>query len=138
ADPFGIVPRRTTDSANGLLRIDQRIGSLTLTSETGFSAYLFKDLKGGGANPDEGFLFNEGEHFQQYSEELRLTSPVGGAIDYIVGAYFDHSRLSTPLEFRYNLFGGFFVGDEFQSFRQTADTQSVFAQADWNVVRFFS
>ncbi|HEV2364751.1 MAG TPA: TonB-dependent receptor [Caulobacteraceae bacterium] len=136
ADPFGIVPRRRTDSFNGLVHADLKLGDLTLTSITGASIYTFHDIKGGGANPVEGFLFDEGEHFQQYSEELRLTSPANRPFDYIIGAYFDYSRLSTPLDENYNLFGGFFVGNEVQQFHQTANTQSVFAQADVNFHQF--
>ncbi|MHB8529287.1 MAG: TonB-dependent receptor, partial [Caulobacteraceae bacterium] len=138
ADPFGIVPRRRTDSFNGLVQADYRLGSFTLSSTTGAAAYTFHDIKGGGANPAEGFLFNEGEHFQQYSEEVRLLSPVGHTVDFILGAYFDYNRLSTPLEEKYNLFGGFFVGDEVQIFHQTAYTQSVFGQADWNFAKVFT
>jgi iron complex outermembrane receptor protein len=119
-----------------VVRADLKLGELTLTSITGASVYTFHDLKGGGANPVEGFLFDEGEHFQQYSEEFRLTSPANRLVDYIVGAYFDYSHLSTPLDETYNLFGGFFQGNEVQQFHQTANTQSVFGQADVNLDRF--
>jgi iron complex outermembrane recepter protein len=137
-DPFGVEPRDKTNSLNGTLTADYNLGGFTLTSISGASAYTFSDIKDGGVSNPDGYLYLEHEHFQQYSQELRLVSPTGGTLEYIFGAYADYSHLETPLGFVYDLFGGTFAGNETENFVQNSSTQSVFGQATWNIASNWS
>jgi hypothetical protein len=83
------------DSEEYVLTLDWRLGQHTLTSITGFSSYEFDehcDCDFTGAN-----IFNVdlGENFDQFSQEIRLASPVGNTIDYLVGAYTTTIRASS-------------------------------------------
>jgi iron complex outermembrane recepter protein len=76
-----------TSSKGGSLELDWNIGKHTLTSVTAYKDYQFQ------ARNDEGTPFdiskNGGGHvfYSQSSEELRLTSPTGGFLDYTAGLY---------------------------------------------------
>ena len=75
------------------LTFDWQLLNGTLTSITGFSAYDFDemcDCDFTGAN-----LFNVGldEDFEQLSQEIRYASTQGNTIDYIVGAYYEDTKL---------------------------------------------
>jgi iron complex outermembrane recepter protein len=62
----------------------------TLTSLTGYS-YLSRDyFDDNDASPFDLSNLNRDEAPKQVSEELRLTSPTGHLIDYMVGAYYQH------------------------------------------------
>jgi outer membrane receptor protein involved in Fe transport len=82
------------DSNEFVLQVDWQVGENTVTSVTGYSEYKFDELCDcdfTGAN-----VFNVAmrENFDQTSQELRLTSPTGGKIEYILGAYYETSNLS--------------------------------------------
>jgi iron complex outermembrane receptor protein len=68
------------------------------------------------------------EHFQQWSQEVRLASPTGGPFDYIVGAYYDNSQYKLKPMSDYNIpaLGGIFLMSSI--FEQQAESYSVFGQ----------
>lgn len=81
------------------------------------------------------------ENYQQFTEELRLASPTGQSVDYIVGAFVFHSGWhsiehqdwgvpdrppGTPIAGQ--LFNGPFTND----FNQRTDSKSAFATATWH------
>jgi iron complex outermembrane receptor protein len=76
-----------TTSKGGSLELDWSLGRHRLTSISAFKDYQFQ------ARNDEGTPFdiskNGGGHvyYHQSSEELRLTSPTGGFLDYTAGLY---------------------------------------------------
>ncbi len=80
----------------GSLTIDWDIGEHTLTAITGYSQYDYRDI----CDCDFAALpliqVNATEDYEQFSQEIRLASPTGGAIEYIVGGYYHDS----DLEFR--------------------------------------
>ena len=63
---------------------------------TSITAWRFWDYQpdNGGATP---VLVNYGTQVNdsQFSQEIRLASPIGGAVDYVVGAYYFNQRLSN-------------------------------------------
>ena len=67
---------------------------------------------------------NQGERYDQLSQELRLTSPSEGALTYIAGGYFQTSKLTAHDDV---LFGDFFKGlsGPFAPFRLLGDSRSV-------------
>jgi len=77
-----------------VLTLDWAIGDHALTSITGYSDFSFSDncdCDFTGANI---FTLPLAEDFEQISQEIRLTSPGGEKVDYILGAYFqttDHN-----------------------------------------------
>jgi outer membrane receptor protein involved in Fe transport len=82
------------DTEEFVLQIDWQLAENTLTSITGYSEYDFDELCD--CDFTGGNVFNVGmaEEFDQTSQEIRLTSPSGGTIEYIVGAYYESSDLT--------------------------------------------
>jgi outer membrane receptor protein involved in Fe transport len=68
-------------------------GGHEITAVTGYSAYSFEDACDCdfiGANV---FAIPLGEDFDQFSQELRLASPVGQPLAYVTGLYFEQADL---------------------------------------------
>jgi iron complex outermembrane receptor protein len=63
----------------------------TLTSITGYRRLGATDLKSNAADPLDSLLLSSIEHDNQITEELRLASPVGHRLSWIVGAYYLHN-----------------------------------------------
>jgi iron complex outermembrane recepter protein len=82
-----------TDLVEGVLTIDYAIGDLTLTSVTGHSSYDYDELCDCDFTGANVLLVRQREDFDQLSQEIRLTSPGGQPLDYIVGLYYQHSDL---------------------------------------------
>jgi outer membrane receptor protein involved in Fe transport len=77
-----------TEVDNITLTIDYAMGDFTLTSITGSVEYDYFqqcDCDFTGANV---FQTSGNEKYEQFSQELRLTSPQGETLEYIVGAYY--------------------------------------------------
>jgi iron complex outermembrane receptor protein len=82
------------DADEFVLNVDWQLGDLTLTAISGYSRYAFDercdcDFTGGTV-----FDVPLSERFDQFSQEIRLVSPTGGRIEYLVGAYFESADLS--------------------------------------------
>lgn len=110
-------------------------GDYTLTSVTGYSWFKgnvtnnFDQIIPGTTATTENSVYNGfPEEFKQFSQEVRLLSPTGKTVEFIVGAYYDSSR--------YNLdqFSGFDISSInyfallHTIFRQKAHSESVFGQ----------
>jgi len=77
----------------GTLTIDWAIGDHTLTAISGYATYEYRDL----CDCDFAALpliqVDASEDYDQFSQEIRLTSPGGETFDYIVGFYYHESDL---------------------------------------------
>lgn len=77
----------------GTLTIDWAIGDHTLTAITGYATYEYRDV----CDCDFAALpliqVDATEDYDQFSQEIRLTSPGGETFDYIVGLYYHESEL---------------------------------------------
>ncbi len=109
--PFGFVPvfdpwERNIDvnSARGVqtkqdaasVQATAKLGDFTLDSITAFRRYAFNAKNDGDDTPLDIVDFNGTTSTnKQYSEELRLSSPIGGAFDYVAGVYIYHDSLWT-------------------------------------------
>jgi len=78
----------------GTLTIDWAIGEHTLTAITGYATYEYRDV----CDCDFAALpliqVDATEDYDQFSQEIRITSPGGETFDYIVGFYYQESDLS--------------------------------------------
>jgi len=126
-----------------------------LTAISGYLEYEFAELCDcdfSSAVVLEAPLFEE---YEQFSQELRLISPGGDKVDWIVGAFFQSNDQSSPdvtsfpsnsivgpaLEFVFGLppgTGALFNGTgATRSFTQETDSWSVFGQITWNMSDIF-
>lgn len=118
-----------------------QLGDYTLTSITGYSWFdsnivngFDQSLPTGGNVPNN--VYNSyPENFDQFSQEIRLLSPTGRPLEFIVGAYYDTS------DYHLDQFGGFnlsnavlnYFGLLHTFFDQETESYSVFGQATLNV-----
>ena len=80
------------DATEAVMTLNYAIGDHMLESITGYTKFEYDevcDCDFTGANV---FLLPIQEEYEQFSQEIRLTSPGGETIDYIVGAYFQTSN----------------------------------------------
>ncbi|WP_432770193.1 MAG: TonB-dependent receptor [Sphingopyxis sp.] len=119
-----------------------QLGDYTLTSITGYSWYDSAMVNGFDQtlpNPPGGVTTNSTynsypENFDQFSQEIRLASPAGQPIEFIVGAYYDTS------DYHLDQFGGFNINNSALTyfgllhtfFDQQTESYSAFGQATWN------
>jgi outer membrane receptor protein involved in Fe transport len=75
------------------LTLDWRVGDNTVTSITGLSTYSFEELCDCDFTAANIFNVGSSEDFDQLSQEFRFASPQGNRLDYIVGAYFEDTKL---------------------------------------------
>ncbi|MDJ0654836.1 MAG: TonB-dependent receptor [Xanthomonadales bacterium] len=142
------------ESNNFTLTLDYEWGDFTLTSITAYLDYEFEELCDcdfGSAIVIDAPL---AEEYDQFSQELRLTSPGGEKVDWILGAFFQTNEHDSPDETGVpansilgpvvgSLLGnpaiaGLFNGTgAARSFNQETDSFSVFGQATWNVSEDF-
>ncbi len=77
----------------GTLTIDWGIGDHTITAITGYADYNYQDV----CDCDFAALpliqVNAAEDYEQISQEIRLTSPGGELLDYIIGLYYQKADL---------------------------------------------
>jgi iron complex outermembrane receptor protein len=116
------------------------LGDYTLTSITGYSWFdsamingFDQTLPGGGQTTNSTYN-SYPEKFDQFSQEIRLTSPAGKPIEFIVGAYYDTS------DYHLDQFGGFNINNSALTyfgllhtfFDQQTESYSLFGQSTWN------
>ncbi|BFM14525.1 TonB-dependent receptor [Maricurvus nonylphenolicus] len=133
------------DSDNFVLSLEYGLGDHTLTSITAYNEYEYRDenYDGDGTEVDM-LLINMAEDFEQFSQELRLTSPGGETIDYIVGVFYQTSeqeyqedptlRVSAlGLDVLSSLPVGLMDVSINRDFAQEAETYAAFGQMTWNI-----
>jgi len=140
-DLNAIGPERTVNrSVLGSVTANISLGDHTLTSVTGYSSFNgsvvndFDQQTPTGAIVQNSVYNSFPEDFHQFSQEVRLLSPTGGRLEYIVGAYFDDSRYTLTQLGGFNIpVSGIFPAGYFgllqTNFQQDARSASVFGQA---------
>jgi iron complex outermembrane receptor protein len=110
------------------------IGDHTLTSVTGYSWFRSAMINGFDQQTPTGAIVPNSvynsypERFHQFSEELRLLSPVGQTFEYIVGAYYDTSKYQLDQLGGFNIAALNYFGLLHTTYKQRAHTYSVFGQ----------
>lgn len=116
------------------LNVSYELGDHTLSSVTGWQSYDLDGSKDQDSTPRT-LIYSPAynENYEQFSQEIRLTSPGGEKLDYIVGAYFqtsdlDYSETSSvfPLAIK---------GE--RDFKTNSDLWAVFTQLDYKVTDKF-
>lgn len=130
-----------------VMTLDYLMGDYTLTSITGYSDYTYDDLLDADFTAANVFKLKGAEDFEQFSQEIRLTSPLFDRFNYIVGAYFDstefnffdailidHESILGPLLNAVGPgFGDAMVGTATpRTLDQEAETWAAFFQASWS------
>jgi iron complex outermembrane recepter protein len=141
--PDDLLPIGDTSNVfNGTVQMDLGIGTHTLTAISGYSWYSYDQGFNIQAKAPSRLVTGNSEVFEQRSQEVRLASPTGGALDYILGGYVESSssdiaRLSlvrpqapTP---------PFVAGSNFEvrntrDFVQDTDVVALFGQANWSPI----
>jgi iron complex outermembrane receptor protein len=102
----------------------------SLNAITGWQTYDLSGSKDQDSSP-LALIYSPGfsEVYEQFSQELRLTSPGGQKLDYIVGAYFQSSELNyleTSVVYPLGVSAK-------RDFEQDSDLWAVFGQLDYNI-----
>jgi iron complex outermembrane recepter protein len=123
-------------------------GGFTLTSVTGYSWYSGNVINGFDQQaPDSSTIVNNSifnaypETFNQFSQEVRLLSPTGQRLEYIVGAYYDTSTYHLQQLTGFDLLGFNADGSDYKAlqhtwFDQKAHSESVFGQATFHATEW--
>jgi iron complex outermembrane receptor protein len=123
------------------LKLQWELGKYSLVSQTARVDYNLNYDDDFDFSPQPWIDFIRLENYQQFTQELRLASPTGQSVDYIVGAFLFHSDWhsiehqdwgvpdwppGSPIAGQ--LFNGPFTND----FKERTDSKSVFATSTWH------
>ena len=137
------------------LTADYQIGEHTLRSITAYNDYEFSLIADSDYGPLPFIQTTRDEEHDQFSQEFLLSSPTGGELEYLAGAYYQRNNLTSdrrvdlalsalpPTEkfLGDNFFGGLPVGamdgGGLAFFEQESETWSAFTQLTWNASDVF-
>ena len=91
ANPGG---ERRLDAYEGVLTLSHPLGDDVVTSVTGYNGYKFNFNLDNDITRQTLLNVQAPEKYRQFSEEVRLTSPVGQKIEYLAGLYFQTDTLN--------------------------------------------
>ncbi len=130
------------ENVESALTLNYHLGGHVLTSVTGFYDYGFDSNIGGDPIPVVIYTGQVKEDYQQFSQELRIASPTGGAIEYLAGLYFQTDELTQSQESNAPFldFFALFVPPlapylpfaNIQGFSQDEKVYSTFGSLSWN------
>lgn len=133
-----------TESFNTSGTANIYLGDYTLTSITGYSWFNANIVNGfdqtipGTTNHVTNSVYNSfPERFDQFSQEVRLLSPTGQTVEFIIGAYYDSSTYQLKQLQGFNIAALSYFGRIDSQFDQKAESYSVFGQATANITDAF-
>lgn len=131
------VEELSFDSDNVMLKLDYGLGEHTLTAISGYSQYDFsEDSYDVDTSEMDLVSMDMEETFDQFSQEIRLVSPGGELVDYIVGAFYQTSEQQYREDAALKVQNVVLTSDGARTvrpFEQQSDVWAVFAQATWNI-----
>jgi iron complex outermembrane receptor protein len=92
--PSGDTDHRTRSNIASL-RGELDIGTNKLVSQTAYVAYKLHNIDDFDFSPDDSNNFDRREKYRQFTQEIRLESPVGGPVDYMAGLFFLSSHWNS-------------------------------------------
>lgn len=121
--------------------VNYDIGEHVLTSVTGYTEYDMFDAQDNDVTPLDVLAMETREDYQQFSQEIRLTSPGDETLDYIVGAYYQTDELDTTQFINANLLdlvglppaGPPIFSGRWANMDQETTSWAVFTQLTWNI-----
>lgn len=121
----------TMDTAH--LNVEFLLGEHTLTSITGYSHYEYADVCDCDFSALPLIQVDATEDYDQYSQEIRLTSPLGQTFEYITGLYYHKADLyyTSRESFGTALFNAPNVTRSYD-FDQDQELWAVFGSLTWN------
>lgn len=119
---------KETDFDTYALTVNWNIGEYTITSLTGYASYDYLDLQDGDRSPAEGTLPDFAEDYEQWTQEFRLTSPLGERYDYIVGLYFMEKEQKTDYGVHFNVPAPFLAASRNTFTKEEASAYALFGQ----------
>ena len=145
--PDQFISLQTQDA---VLTMNEKTPIGTLTSVTGYYAYHFNMNLDPDATPAIAISNQTPEHYDQFSEEVRLTSSTGQALEYLVGAYYQSDSLFVRQDAGYFFLTPTFAGipslaalvpylplGQRISANQNEDSYAVFGSLTWNITDRF-
>ncbi|BFM14746.1 TonB-dependent receptor [Maricurvus nonylphenolicus] len=130
-----------TNSDSFTLTMNYALGEYELTSITGYSEFNYDEVVDGDSTSLDALRMPQSQEFDQWSQELRLTSPLGGDIDFIAGLYFQtsdfnlHRRIDTRLaEYAFVDAQLVFVPEAgaYSDYEQESETYAAFGSVTWH------
>lgn len=122
---------------SGILDLDLNLGNVTLSSLTGYSRTKYNFFSGFDQTTYSQLAFTNLQTNRAISQEMRLTSDFDGPFDFMLGAYYQTTKLDDTndvkiLDSNYNA-----VADRYSSYNdlnaQRGKTYSVFGQGMFNI-----
>jgi len=127
---------------NATFTLNYAWGDNTLTAITGWMEYEYSDLCDCDYTGAPVFTVPLDEEYEQFSQEIRLASPGGATLDWLVGVFYQDSDLDFSDAIRVpqnSVLGlldpalGFILNTQAaRSFNQTSELFAAFGQATWN------
>lgn len=123
----------------GELKLNWKLGGHTLTAQTGFTESTAKSQANVSYLPGNYLLQGINDKSKQFTEEVRLASPTGGRLEYIVGAFYLDGRYLnyTTTTANYPQLAPTapkVAGSGITDFDQADHAYSVFGQANYRLV----
>ena len=87
------------DTDNVTLTVNWEAENFSFTSVTAYLGYDTEELLDTYGSGIDAFVMTQDEDYDQYSQEIRFTSPGGETIDWIVGAYYQDWDLDFAADF---------------------------------------
>jgi len=123
-------------ATNAELTFNFDLGQGTLTSITAYSQFKYSKWINPSSVPEATYLTNFQERFQQFSQELRYASEVGGTFEYLFGGYFHYNKID-PLRADAWIRAATTipppVGFGTSTFREDSHAYSLFGSLTWNI-----
>ncbi len=139
--------KTTTDLNNAFFNIDMEVGEHILTLLSGYSDYKYDPVGDLDFTAYSIIGATGTEEFDQWSQEIRIASPVGQTFEYLAGAYYQKNSLDINNDIWFQLSEIAppriaFRPDALDAirdnrFEQDSETWSVFFQGTWNMTDRF-
>jgi len=142
SDQLGLMKSKTNGLSN---QLDVQIGDHTLTSVSAWREYRYRPDHDSDLSPFSILKAGFDLDVSQLSQEIRLASPTGGALDYQVGGYFLHEKIDSNNRSRFQkdattyflsplLPASVLDGVEYDQFgRARITSYALFGQASWHL-----
>lgn len=137
----GAFDSSDNDVDSFMMNADYALGESTLTFLTGYVQYTADescDCDYTSAPIIDGSVLQE--DYDQFSQEIRLTSPGGETVDYIAGLFYQENSLdyndiiNIPTNSLLRILNSSFAGiSTRRTFEQDTEVWAAFAQATWNI-----